>query len=743
MNKLFKKICSLLLTFLILFNSSANIIAIAAEKPFAGKNAEVLNSEEGRYKVTVSVPGQTEKILHNEVILMLDASDSQGSNWTSVKESIMTIAKAVLPETLAKREKATMAITLMGFGVSGKTVLQDIVSTQELEQKLNELPTNDAFLNGQSATNCEVGFTYIKDYIKKHGDDIRDAYIIYVSDGKSNASEEPLALQNWPENPSWWFGGYKQLEPLVQFLFKGGKVQGHDFPGEFYWLLDGKDTVNATDSVLGYTRENIIEKFLDKSQVTSKLNSINTKLSSETDPTILETLNQEKQTWEQIESKFVLDADNNYKYIYTGNETIPATTEDEEQLLIDLLKQDINGLFTKMWADMSQIVEATDLRTGEPVSWPKWRVWIDTLWSDVYNYSNLDYQNGVYSCSTVEGAFLKYDDDFCGHTVRWTEHVSLAFYFAFLGHQSIDKHSNKQYAGIRAAAACDDLASMSEVGKVYLIGYGSWANDSWMNPNRATKYETGNYVKSNNVAFYNSSSITSISNALKEIVPDIVSTSHTDVKITDFMSKWVRLDLDSIKVYKDDVCICKYNYDETTGTGEHEWLIPEEERPTEKIPITVTVVKADDYTPGGDDVIGNQSGDIYKIIWQVKDDTILVSDNYSLVYEVIIDENEPGFVSGTKYPTNGNTIEEFIDPKGIQQSLAIAVPEVVTEKQVTPSPAPAPAPETPIVDNDGVENPPTGDINITLLIALTIIASIVFIGTYIVEYKNKKNNNNK
>ena len=52
----------------------------------------------------------------------------------------------------------------------------------------------------------------------------------------------------------------------------------------------------------------------------------------------------------------------------------------------------------------------------------------------------------------------------------------------------------------------------------------------------------------------------------------------------------------SIKIYKDDVCICKYNYDEKTGIGEHEWLIPKADRPTEKIPITVSVVKATDYT---------------------------------------------------------------------------------------------------------------------------------------------------
>lgn len=742
MNKYFKKFLSIILLLLTILTNTLPIYA--AEKPFAGKNAEVLSEDEGRYKVTVSVPGKTEKILHNEVILMLDASDSQGANWTSVKESIMTIANSVLPQTLKNRNKATMAITIMGFGVSGKTVLQDVVSVEELQKKLDELPTNDAFLNGQSATNCEVGFTHIQNYINSHKDDIRDAYIIYVSDGKSNASEELIDLQFWPENPSWWFGGYKQLEPLVKFLFRGGKVQGHPYECEFYWLLDGKDTVNATDTVLGYTRENIIEKFLELDVVNNKITSIENKITSTIDQTELEKLNLEKQTWEQIQSRFVTDSNGTEKYIYKGTETVPSTTEEQEQMLIDLLKEDIDGLFNKMWADMSEVIPTTDLRTGEAVSWPKWRVWIDTLWRDVYVYSNLDYQTGKYSCSTIEAAFLKYDADFCGRTVRWTEHVSLAFYFAFLGRSAVDKHSYPQTAGIRAAAACDNLAAMDEVGKIYLIGYGNWAKDSWMNPNRATKYETGNYVKASNASFYSSSAITAIGEALKEIVPDIVSTSHTDVKITDFMSKWVRLDLNSIRIYKDDNCICKYNYNEETGIGEHEWLIPESERPTEKIPITVTVVKATDYTVGGNDVIGNQNGDIYKIIWQVKDDTILVSDNYSLVYEVIIDENEPGFVSGTKYPTNGNTIEEFIDPKGELKSLSIDVPTVTTKEIIIPKEPTISqtTPQTPAIQSEPenvvkANNPSTGDININLIMILILISILIFISTFVVEFKRR------
>lgn len=782
-----KKICTLLLVLIILF-SNINTLVVNATEPFsgttspildpetkvtlAGKKAEAIDEDEGRYKITVSVPGETKQILHNEVILMLDASDSQGANWTSVKESIMSIGKTVLPQTIENTDKAVMAVTVMGFGVSGKTVLEDVFSVEDLEKKLNALPSNDAFLNGQSATNCEVGFTHIKDYIENHNDKLKNAYVIYVSDGRSNASEEPVAYQNWQENPSWWFGGYRDLEKLVKFLFKGGVVQGHNFDGEFYWLLDNKNTVDATDKILGYTRENIIEKFLEKTTVETKLTQLEQTLASSTDSEQLQNLTLQKETWEKILSRFIVDGENT-KYVFND------TTDEEEQLLIDLLKEDINSLFNKMWTDMSEIIDTTNLRTGEKVQWPKWRVWIDNVWNDVYEYSNLNYQTGTYPASVVEGAFLKYDKDFCGHTVRWTEHISLPFYFAYLGYPSPDKYNNAKYAGLRAALACDELASMEQVDKIYLLGYGSWSNDSWMNPNRKTKYETENYVKATNAYFYNSSSITAISESLKNIIPDIVVTAHTNVKITDYMSKLVRLDLDSIRIYKDDVCICRYTYDEKTGKGTHEWLISDSERPTEQIPITVTVVKATDYSLGGNDVIGNTNGDIYKIIWQVKDDTLLVSDRYSLVYEVVIDSNEKGFEAGKTYPTNGNTFAEYIDPVGTSKTEEVYIPTVSTKKDNTILPnentvsneiinnntidnttntsignnSSVGGVSTPSTENTGStsttstsanqnpvtsKTPQTGDTRFNVILSLLIVASIIFVSTIIIEIKMKR-----
>lgn len=75
MKKTIKITLAFFLIFIFCFNYIFNIIVTAEETSsnIAGKKAEILNEEEGRYKVTVSVPGETTEITHSEVIIMLDA----------------------------------------------------------------------------------------------------------------------------------------------------------------------------------------------------------------------------------------------------------------------------------------------------------------------------------------------------------------------------------------------------------------------------------------------------------------------------------------------------------------------------------------------------------------------------------------------------------------------------------------------------------------------------------------------
>ena len=149
------------------------------------KTAEEIG--EGEYEITVSVPGVDTEVnpdekLYNELIVMIDGSDSQSSNIGKLKETIKKIGSKVLTDD------GRTHLTLMGFGYSAKTV--DSYSTySELVAKLDEID-QDSFLYGVSATNCEVGFNWINDYVK-NSKNLNEAVVVFSSDGETNLDEEP------------------------------------------------------------------------------------------------------------------------------------------------------------------------------------------------------------------------------------------------------------------------------------------------------------------------------------------------------------------------------------------------------------------------------------------------------------------------------------------------------------------------------------------------------------------------
>ena len=133
---------------------------------------------------------------------------------------------------------------------------------------------------------------------------------------------------------------------------------------------------------------------------------------------------------------------------------------------------------------------------------------------------------------------------------------------------------------------------------------------------------------------------------------ELSKTNYTDVVITDYMSKWVILDTTSIYIKNDT-------------TGEIIWTIKDgwksdTDRPTTKTPVIVDVVESNKYI--ADDGVTeeiNKNGVLYKLTWNVKDDCLLRTDNYSLHYVVTVDTAEEGFVPGVEYPANGHTYVEY------------------------------------------------------------------------------------
>ena len=267
--------------------------------------------------------------------------------------------------------------------------------------------------------------------------------------------------------------------------------------------------------------------------------------------------------------------------------------------------------------------------------------WADQAWADAYAYSGL-IPYVKYPVSDVERAFAKYDKE---HNT----HIQDAFYYALIGRSYPNRYT-------RTPAAANKLAAMDEVAALYVVDYDS--ETAWM--------KTG--ITSSKATFVKSNGIAGLCEALKGVLTDLAKTPFNDVYVTDYMSKWVNLDASTLKIVDNST-------GETIWTVAGGWLI--DNAPTAKNPpVVVEKIASADYANGGDDVIGNTSGDIYKLTWYVKDGAMLRSDTYSLKYEVTVDTAEEGFEYNKEYPANGNTDLHYRDENGTEKTKEIEVPPV-------------------------------------------------------------------
>lgn len=277
----------------------------------------------------------------------------------------------------------------------------------------------------------------------------------------------------------------------------------------------------------------------------------------------------------------------------------------------------------------------------------------NALWKAVFEHSNMDI-NGEYPISEMERAFLQYDED-NGTT------ASYSFLMA-MKNSKFDKYPN---VWSRTYNSVLELGKCAGVQDLYLVRYQNDGRATWM-PEAAAASDVDNihYVKSD--------SISTLVSTLSDLVPELSRTPFNDVFVTDYMSKWVNLDPSSIQIIDNNNG--KVIWDINDG-----WLI-EENIPTAKNPpVVVELVDPADYAAGGDDVIGNASGDIYKLTWYVKDGAMLRSDNYKLSYEVTVDTKETGFEYYVDYPANGATELTYTDERSNDQTNDIDVPDVDAE----------------------------------------------------------------
>jgi len=307
------------------------------------------------------------------------------------------------------------------------------------------------------------------------------------------------------------------------------------------------------------------------------------------------------------------------------------------------------AMFGNRFEDLSReaILESA---FGGSVTADEFYAFAEQVWSDVYAYSDL-VPGAKYPVSEVETAFVKYDKE------HGTYIQDLFYYTTY---KSSYVTYNDRWS--RTPMAGTELASM--VKKLYMIDVDD--KTSWMDP--ANGSNPASNVVGENVSFTQITGFENFSAKFADALKELSATGYTDIKVVDYMSKWVNIDTDSVRIVDDST-------GKTIWTTNEGWLIPANERPTdEEKPVIVEIVAPADYANGGDDVVGNTSGDIIKLTWFVKDDSLLRTDNYSLRYTVTVDTEEEGFEPGTSYPANGKT-----SIKHTKGGNDIVVPEVTVK----------------------------------------------------------------
>ena len=172
------------------------------------------------------------------------------------------------------------------------------------------------------------------------------------------------------------------------------------------------------------------------------------------------------------------------------------------------------------------------------------------------------------------------------------------------------------------------------------------------------------------VTFAAAGSMSNLLNTLDTAIEELSVTPYNDVVITDYMSKWVNFEQGTIKIT--DNTTGKVIYDEAKGG----WLIDVGRPTAQQIPVIVENVWQGEYAEGGENVVGNVSGEIYKLTWYVKDGAMLRTDNYTMSYYVTVDTEEAGFEYDESYPANGLTTESYKDENGNGVTKEIKVPQV-------------------------------------------------------------------
>lgn len=196
-----RKLISLLLAIVMILSLVVSVSAADASTYAFGtlgdKTARKLATP-GQYEISVSVPGAFVTDKYSEIIVMVDASISQGANLNKLKTMLVELGEEVL------HDDGSMHLTLMGFGMGPATV-GSFTDADDLADYLEDVTQAD-LRQGVSATNCEAALEHVLAHIE-NSPNLEETVVLFTSDGKTNMDETTFALSAWVDHPEWYASG--------------------------------------------------------------------------------------------------------------------------------------------------------------------------------------------------------------------------------------------------------------------------------------------------------------------------------------------------------------------------------------------------------------------------------------------------------------------------------------------------------------------------------------------------------
>lgn len=188
-----------------------------------GRKTASATAVPGQYEITVSTPGAISSEQYSEIIVMVDASSSQGANLNKLKAMLVDLGEEVL------HNDGSVRLTLMGFGM-GPARVGSFYNVETLEAYLADI-TQDDLRQGVSATNCEAALDFVLEYIQNSGEKLGKTCVVFTSDGNTNMDETLVVLSTWDEHPEWWAKGASAAViagvaagSQADLLVSGGKI---------------------------------------------------------------------------------------------------------------------------------------------------------------------------------------------------------------------------------------------------------------------------------------------------------------------------------------------------------------------------------------------------------------------------------------------------------------------------------------------------------------------------------------